>query len=105
MYTIICRLRFRNKYLLFSQCSVKFTVPLQALHGALNNTMDTKMFLLMVAACVWGSYNNSSELPEPYQGNLETAVKKEINERAYHLEHGYEEIITGKIHSIYNITF
>ena len=75
------------------------------LHGALNSTMDTKILLLMVAACVCGSYRNSSTLPEPYQGHLKTPVEKEKNERAYHFGHTYEEIITGKRDSMCSITF
>ena len=34
----------------------------------------------MVAACVCGSYRNSSTLPEPYQGHLKTPVEKEKND-------------------------
>ena len=75
------------------------------LHGALNSTMDTKILLLMVAACVCGSYRNSSTILETYQGNLKTPVEKEKNERAYHFGHAYEEIITGKRDSMCSITF
>ena len=67
-------------------------------HGSLNHKMDRTFWLLMVAACVCGSYRNSSQLPEPYTENLSRSVGNERNERAYsvpHYVHEYKEIISG----------
>ena len=53
----------------------------------------------MVAACVCGSYRNSSKLPEPYTENLASAVEKERNEKVFSVPHyiqGHNEIIAGK---------
>ena len=61
--------------------------------------MDLKFGLLMVAACVCGSYRNSSKLPEPYTENLASAVEKERNEKVFSVPHyiqGHNEIIAGK---------
>ena len=61
--------------------------------------MDLKFGLLMVAACVCGSYRNSSKLPEPYTENLARPVEKERNEKVFSVPHyiqGHNEITAGK---------
>ena len=71
----------------------------QAFHGALNHTMEMKFRILMVAACVCGSYRNSSKLPEPYTENLARPVEKERNEKVFSVPHyiqGHNEITAGK---------
>ena len=72
----------------------------QAFHGALNHTMELKFAILMVAACVCGSYRNSSKLREPYTENLGRPVEKEGNEKVFHVPlymmQGHNEIIAGK---------
>ena len=37
--------------------------------------MDITLFVLMLAACICGSYENSINLPPPSQGNLAYAVE------------------------------
>ena len=77
-------------------------------HGSLNHKMDRTFWLLMVAACVCGSYRNSSQLPEPYTENLARSVGNERNERAYsvpHYVHQYKEIISGTRLLGYNLKF
>ena len=32
--------------------------------------MDAKLFLILFAACICGSYKNQRNLPAPFQGNL-----------------------------------
>lgn len=51
----------------------------------------------MVAACVCGSYRNSSKLPQPYIENLARPVEK--NEKVFPVPlylQGHNEKITGK---------
>ena len=86
-------------FLYFLQCNIICTVIRQAFHGSLIHKMDRAFWLLMVAACVCGSYRNSSQLPEPYTENRARPVEKERKERASPVPHyvqGYKEIITGK---------
>ena len=71
----------------------------QAFHGALNHTMELKFGILMVAACVCGSYRNSSKLREPYTENLARPVEKGRNEKVFPVPlymQGHNEIIAGK---------
>ena len=61
--------------------------------------MYQNLLLLIIAACVCGSYRNISKHPEPYTENLAKAVDSQKNEMEYpipHLLQGYEAIITGK---------
>ena len=37
--------------------------------------MDIKLFVLMLATCLCGGYENSFDLPPPSQGNLAHAVE------------------------------
>ena len=99
----------RNQaFLYFLQHYIICTVIRQALHGSLNHKMDRTFWLLMVAACVCGSYRNSSQLPEPYTENLARSVGNERNERAFsvpHYVHQYKEIISGTRVFGYNLKF
>ena len=99
----------RNEALLyFFQRYIICTVIRQAFHGSLNHKMDRTFWLLMVAACVCGSYRNSSQVPEPYTENLARSLGNERNERTFsvpHYVHGYKEIISGKRHFRYNLKF
>ena len=95
-------------FLYFLQRYIICTVIRQAFHGSLNHKMDRTFWLLMVAACVCGSYRNSSQLPEPYTENLARSVGNERNERTFsvpHYVHEYKEIISGTRHFGYNLKF
>ena len=99
----------RNQAFLYClQHYIICTVIRQALHGSLNHKMDRTFWLLMVAACVCGSYRNSSQLPEPYTENLARSVGNERNERSFsvpHYVHEYKEIISGTRHFGYDLKF
>ena len=61
--------------------------------------MDQHLLLLIIAACVCGSYRNIRKHPEPYTENLAKAVDSQTNEMEYPIPHflqGYEAIIAGK---------
>ena len=107
-YQYIFILIYDLAFLYFLQCNIICTVIRQALHGSLNHKMDRTFWLLMVAACVCGSYRNSSQLPEPYTENLARSVGNERNERAFsvpHYVHEYKEIISGTRNFGYNLKF
>ena len=36
--------------------------------------MDAKLFLILFAVCICGSYKNQRNLPAPFQGNLAIAL-------------------------------
>ena len=37
--------------------------------------MDTALIVLMLAACICGSYKNSVDFPPPFQGNMAQALE------------------------------
>ena len=68
-------------------------------YRALKRAMDQNILLLIIAACVCGSYRNISKHPEPYTENLAKAVDSQKNEMEYPIPpflQGHEAIIAGK---------
>ena len=56
--------------------------------------MDAKLFLILFAVCICGSYKNQRNLPAPFQGNLAIALdgfkKTSDYARPYYMEeYGY----------------
>ena len=68
--------------------------------------MDIKLFVLMLATCLCGGYENSFDLPPPSQGNLAHAVEgsKHSNKPALpYYASAYGNINSGEISGIYKV--
>ena len=68
--------------------------------------MDITLLVLIMAACLCGSYKNSVNLPPPFQGNLAHAIEgsRRSNKPALpYYANSYGNINSGEISGIYKV--
>ena len=67
--------------------------------GVFQFTMDRALVLLMMAACICGSYKNQMNQPAPFKGHLakdEAELKYSRNPTISHYVRSYGNIVKGE---------